>query len=275
MPKRTKQQEISDEALAAIQSVIAVAGFAVEQVANDYGEDLLVQTSHAGQIDASRLWVQAKGTRTISSYTRRDGRLAISVGRGHLTRWARSADPVVVVLWDCAAATGYYTQIKDRSRYTMDPLTATVHFERQWVFDVDAVTRLAWVSRIEHYQRLMLAAREIGEEEHVFGAASDGPIDTKLMRTHYAIDLLCMLGLLTLTPPEQYALSEAGLETFSRELVQTDADETRKDRIVFAAMVTVVTCTTRLGVSMPTTVVHETVNVLHAILEPALRGLEF
>jgi Domain of unknown function (DUF4365) len=177
MPRRTRQQEIADEALTAIQGVIAAAGFAVERVANDYGEDLLVQTSHAGQMDASRLWIQAKGTRAISSYTRRDGRLAVSVGHAHLIRWARSADPVVVVLWDCAAATGYYTQIEGQSMYEVDTLTATVYFERQQVFDVDAVARLAWVSRIEHYQRLMLAAREIHDNQCYFGA-DDEPVDT-------------------------------------------------------------------------------------------------
>lgn len=45
------------------------------------------------QMDASRLWVQVKGTRNLQRYTRRNGCLRYSVPMGHAIRWLRSADP--------------------------------------------------------------------------------------------------------------------------------------------------------------------------------------
>lgn len=94
------------------------------------------------------------------------------------------------------------------------------------------------------------------------------------MRTHYATDLLGMLGVLALTPPEQ-CTSQRLASIHSRELMRTDADETREDRISFAAIATVLTHLTRLGVGLPTAVVSETGEVLHVILKSALRGLDF
>jgi hypothetical protein len=67
MPKRDDKHIIGDKASLAVQRIIADAGFAVETISNDYGEDLLVQTHHAGEIDASRLWFQVKGTMNLAN----------------------------------------------------------------------------------------------------------------------------------------------------------------------------------------------------------------
>ena len=73
MPQRPKEHVLGDQALNEVAAVISRAGHAVERVANDYGEDLLVQTSHAGRMDASRLWLQVKGTESLDRYRRKRG----------------------------------------------------------------------------------------------------------------------------------------------------------------------------------------------------------
>jgi hypothetical protein len=106
MPRRTSSHAIGDRATAAVQTVVTDAGFVAETIKNDYGEDLLVQTSHAGEIDASRLWLQVKGTSNITKHRRRDDSFTYSVPVGHAIKWARSGDPVHVVLWDVEARRG-------------------------------------------------------------------------------------------------------------------------------------------------------------------------
>jgi Domain of unknown function (DUF4365) len=263
MPERTEQHEIAEIAVTAIQSVIAAAGFAVERVTNDYGEDLLVQTSHAGQMDASRMWVQAKGTRSIDSHTRSDGRLAISVQRDHLTRWARSADPVVIVLWDCSANIGYFTRLDDRPRSAEAHATATIFLEREHTFDVDTVVELAWMSRIEHYQRLILVAHDLLEEEHYFGVFQETDRGrTKKLLTSYALDLLLMFGVMSLEPPDRWSISKSGSRTFAHEYVNADSDE---DKLFAASVATVLRHASDLGVGLPVPIISEMSKVLYMI----------
>src|SRR5215212_5674101 len=100
MPQRPREHVLGDQALNEAAAVIARAGHAVERVANDYGEDLLVQTSHAGRMDASRLWLQVKGTGSLDRYRRKRGGFSLPVDLDHALRWSRSADLVAVVLWD-------------------------------------------------------------------------------------------------------------------------------------------------------------------------------
>jgi hypothetical protein len=137
----------ADQASIAVQAVIADAGFAVEIIHNDYGEDLLVQTSHADEVDASRLWIQVKGTTAMARHRRRFG-CAHPVGFKHAIKWARSSDPVVVVLWDVAASVGYLSHPKAQVEAWHDRTTGaqlktlSLRCRRDDVFDRDAVLRL-------------------------------------------------------------------------------------------------------------------------------------
>lgn len=176
MPKRTRAHVIADRAVAAVQRVVADAGFAVETVHNDYGEDLLVQTSHAGEMDASRLWLQVKGTERLANYRRGADMYSYAVPIGHAIKWVRSGDLVVLILWDVENGRGYFADIV-RQFDEWDALetaskTVKVSIPVEQCFDAQAVQGLAWRSRIRRYHALLLHAAYVDDEN--LADATDG-----------------------------------------------------------------------------------------------------
>jgi hypothetical protein len=168
MPRRPRAHIVGDRALAAVARVLSDAGFTAETLAKDYGEDLFVQTSHAGEIDASRLWFQVKGTENITRYRKQTQNFALSVPYDHAIKWIRSADPVVVVLWDVASDSGYWcwplAQVDEWSYSRSGNGSTTLRFAAEDIFTTDAAMTLAWASRIHHYRRLLLNAHDLDNE---------------------------------------------------------------------------------------------------------------
>jgi Domain of unknown function (DUF4365) len=207
MPKRPRQHVIGDRASHAVQDIIARAEFAVEAVQNDYGDDLLVQTSHAGEIDASRLWFQVKGTEHIARYRRQSGELAYSVPYAHAIKWARSSDPVVVVLWDVPGEIGYFArpveQVDEWNYLQTHSETTTLLFRPSDHLDVNAVRKLAWLSRLTRYKLLILAAREREHSRHLSES------DRRSLSPILALDLLRLLGFVEFqgSPPSAYRVN--------------------------------------------------------------------
>jgi hypothetical protein len=202
---------IGERAAAAVAAVIADAGFAVERVTNDYGEDLMVQTSHAGQIDASRLWFQVKGTESLHRHRRKDGSLRYAVPAGHALKWIRSADPVVLVLWDVANGIGYWSwpanQTSDWQLSGSGATTVNLSFDAHAILDVRAVGTLAWAARLEHYRRLLLHAADVDEElNDIAGVQGTSWQDQRPFTTALMTDFLSLLGLIEWHPTDREAL---------------------------------------------------------------------
>lgn len=112
MPERPREHKVGERDRSAVEGVLADAEHAVSEVSRDYGEDLLVQTDHKGHMDASRLWVQVKGTDDVTRYrtskkSRKD-RFSLSVPFETAIRWIRTIDLAIVVLWDIEKKTGWY-----------------------------------------------------------------------------------------------------------------------------------------------------------------------
>jgi len=218
MPKRTRQHVVGDRASHAVQEIIVRAEFAVETVQNDYGEDLLVQTSHADEIDASRLWFQVKGTEHIARHRRHSGELAYSVPYAHAIKWARSSDPVVVVLWDVPGETGYFArpveQVDEWNYLQTHRKTTTLLFSPSDRLDVDAVRKLAWASRLKRYELLILAARESEHSRHLSGS------DRRSLSPILALDLLELLGFVEIqgSPPSAYRVNPIVRKAFLAHL---------------------------------------------------------
>ncbi|HST70473.1 MAG TPA: DUF4365 domain-containing protein [Solirubrobacterales bacterium] len=191
MPARPESHVVSDQAVAAVMGVVAQAGYAAEVVSQDYGEDLLVQTSHAGRMDASRLWLQVKGTAVLERYQTASGDLRMSVTFDHALRWSRSADLVVVVLWDVKASEGWFAlpldQVDPVEGFVSEQRTMRLRFDRTQQFSPEAVRQLAWDSRIEHFRQLMLNAKSIDLERQECGEESK-------LASLVALDFLILLG---------------------------------------------------------------------------------
>ncbi len=199
IPRRPAAHVIGDQATSAVAKVFSDAGFAAERVVNDYGEDLLVQTAHAGRMDASRLWVQVKGARSLDRYKRRDGTYRFPFSVDHVMRWLRSADPVVVVLWDVTDDVGFaawpLSQVTEWQRFVKDRQTIRLSFGTD-PFTPKEARDLAWVARFAHYWRLLVMAQ--ARDEILANLDVDTPRPMMLAST-VALDFLDLLEIVGLS----------------------------------------------------------------------------
>ncbi len=233
MPKRPTQHVIADRAASAVSTVIADAGFAVETVQSDYGEDLLVQTSLNGEMDASRIWVQVKGTAQIAKYCSADGNWTYSVSVEHSRRWRRTADIVLIVLWDVKHGHGRYAisrNLDDGAK------SAVARFDPSQRFDTTAMVRIGWLARIGRYCDLLMTAKASGEFERELEGRP--PTKARERMVGLACDLLCDLGALSkgaddrircdpdfrLTVIRRYEELAAGEQAGGREEVESTLD---------------------------------------------------
>jgi hypothetical protein len=109
MPYRPIQHQIASQAVAAVSAVWVNTGAAVEEIKQDYGEDLLVQPCLDNVMDDVRIWVQVKGVRSLSDYHKTTGKAAISIRADLALRWARSANKLILILWDVKNHIGWYS----------------------------------------------------------------------------------------------------------------------------------------------------------------------
>lgn len=191
----------------------------------DYGEDLLVQPSHAGQMDATRLWVQVKGTEAIDNHARQDGGFSYSVSVDHAIRWARSADPVIVVLWDVEAERGYYTwpMFQVDAWELPGTKTTTLRFRQEDVLTADAVVQIAWNARTEHYNTLIAGVREVAR---VAEGAGEDPRPAQGRARMIGVDFLCLLGLVERIGGAEvrYQVRDEAKKVYAEEFVELHGD---------------------------------------------------
>ncbi|MER6464946.1 DUF4365 domain-containing protein [Streptomyces sp. NPDC001228] len=174
MPKRPQQHQTAAKAENSVRSLWVNGGHAVDTIREDYGEDLLVQTCLRERVDASRIWVQVKGT-TKDCSDEQSTLPVLYINAEQVLRWSRSSDLVIVTLWDVNNNVGWYT-IPDGSfdHVTLSNAgtsTIPITFERSRRFDESAVEYLSWFARIDHadrsvgYSLSVLAEAEEEEEE--------------------------------------------------------------------------------------------------------------
>lgn len=162
MTNRPRSHEIAALAVSAVSQEWIKSGAAVEEIRNDYGEDLLVQTSWEGEMDDCRIWVQVKGRETVKRNQK--GELpALRVPTGHASRWANTADTVVIAIWDISQGKGWYTlpqeQINPFSLMISQTDSVGIYFHPDHAFDAAAARRLTWLARTRHVARQLEHAR--------------------------------------------------------------------------------------------------------------------
>jgi hypothetical protein len=152
VPKRTVEHVTGDLAREAVASLFSHDGHAVEMVDQDYGEDLVVQIARDGRVEPIRLYVQVKGTRSLSRH-KRGARYTVRVDREHAVRWARTIDLVVLVLWDVTRDEGLWTLPVNQ----VDELDPRLWIKKGFPFQLadwltdEAVGRLAWEARFHSH----------------------------------------------------------------------------------------------------------------------------
>lgn len=229
MPTRPIQHQVASQAVAAVTEIWAAIGAACEEIRRDYGDDLLVQTCHDGQMDASRIWVQVKGTSGAISAGREDRDRHVRVPLGTAKRWARTSDTVVLVLWNVKASIGWYRVIDPgvvlaHPGGNSDSFTITVHGSS--IFDACAARSIAMNARLDHatthldslHRRHVLACNNPDEVEYAEALRESMGVLT--------LDLALMLGIVRRVPGSDgsFRVTEPFQQALCSELLKmTDA----------------------------------------------------
>lgn len=258
----------ADRAVTAVEGVITRAGHAPERILQDYGEDLLVQTSHAGRMDSSRLWFQVKGTDDIARYRLKSGGMSFSVGYDTAARWVRSSDLVALVLWDTTAETGWFALPENQvdGWEDLDSLrqTTTLRFAENDRFDHAAVDRLAWESRINHYRLLILSARDVAREREEAGESQSQ------LRLAIALDFLIMLELIERqgSDPVRFAVPRHVREGVAESLKSREWDDEPRVLVAAAIIETVLKRVQKIDkeLGLPMVLIEEAADLLTRLL---------
>ncbi|MFF2402801.1 DUF4365 domain-containing protein [Streptomyces goshikiensis] len=174
MTHRPVQHRIASLAVAAVRQQWNLQGHAVDEIREDYGEDLLVQICFDGVMDPARIWVQVKGTAQDCS----SGLPSVRIQAHQVLRWSRTADLVVVVLWNVIEERGWFVLPQGN----FDPIELrenpsrmlTLSFSRDRPFDCGSVTSLAWGARIEHTNRAVVYSGVLLDEDLFGGGPAAG-----------------------------------------------------------------------------------------------------
>jgi hypothetical protein len=162
MPRRPDSHVIADIAVGHVTEICNRCGWASEVVKKDYGEDLLVQPSFGGVVDHNRIWIQVKGTRSLDRFRTRSHGLSLMVSLDQALRWVRSAEMVIVVLWDVEREVGLWSipqqDLHEWNLVAFKQRKTRLLFTEEKVFDVSSVARLGWRARMDHYANLLTRA---------------------------------------------------------------------------------------------------------------------
>jgi hypothetical protein len=108
-PHRPRSHQFADKAIVRLHDAFISAGWTVEDLDKDYGEDLLVRIFKNEQATSYTFYVQAKSTSNIRRYIRKnDTFISYPFNTQHLQHWNDFWEPVVLAIWDSQADVTYW-----------------------------------------------------------------------------------------------------------------------------------------------------------------------
>ena len=153
MPKRTRSHQIEDLSRNRLHAGFESCGWTVEDLAKDYGEDLLVRIFDRGVATPYSFFVQAKATDRIATFIRQKV-VAFPIETGHLRHWVRFSEPVILTLWDSKRDVTYWVCVQDavkrmgisESAYKRKTLSVAIPLANQ--LNQDGLLRISGIAKI-------------------------------------------------------------------------------------------------------------------------------
>ncbi len=113
MPKRTRAHILEKQSRNHLHKVFTDIGWVVEDIRQDYGEDLFVRIFDQGNATPLAFFVQAKATDNITKYMSADrSRLSFPIQTDHLIHWKDFWEPVFLTVWDAKTDITYWECIQ-------------------------------------------------------------------------------------------------------------------------------------------------------------------
>jgi len=113
MPRRPRPHQLEDLSRNKLHAAFESAGWTVEDLSKDYGEDLLVRLFEAEIATPYSFFVQAKATDNLERYrSAGSGRIRFQIETGHVRHWIRFSEPVFLTLYDSKSDKTYWVCIQ-------------------------------------------------------------------------------------------------------------------------------------------------------------------
>ena len=114
MPRRPRSHQLEDISRNRLHRIFEEAGWTVEDLVKDYGEDLLVRIFNNGEATSLSFFVQAKATDNIAEYLDRDAQtIKYPIAVEHLNHWETFHEPVILTVCDSKSDCTYWTCIQN------------------------------------------------------------------------------------------------------------------------------------------------------------------
>jgi hypothetical protein len=159
--KRPSTHVAGDTGVANIMRAFVSAGWACDRVASDYGEDLIVQTVLAEQVDPFRTLVQVKSS---SRVTPKGKKLPWRIGVEHALRWVKSSEPVLFIVWDLRRNRAWYAvpaeQYAEFELIVCESKTVQLNLQPLPPPTPEGLSKLGWMLRLRYYGIRMLTTQE-------------------------------------------------------------------------------------------------------------------
>ncbi|MFG1179942.1 DUF4365 domain-containing protein [Xanthobacter versatilis] len=156
MPTVHSSHILSQRAVREVCKILHDANALTEEIRNDYGEDLLIQTHLAGKLDSFAMLVQVKG-RTLNINS--DGFINIRIKKDHLLRWCRHLQPIIVCIYDFRSERTYafipadkfslWNLSLDKRKYI------NIKLDNGDLFSQENALHIIWNSRLKYYSMML------------------------------------------------------------------------------------------------------------------------
>ena len=159
MPTRPRAHIAEDLSRNCLHAIFEEAGWVVEDIVKDYGEDLLVRIFTRGKATPFKFFVQVKATDNISRFITGDGHIIrFPVKKKHISQWKEFNEPVILAIWDSRSKSIYWTYVQREIEKLPNLLRATstnnasvlLSISRDNILDRASLKRIRAIARTRH-----------------------------------------------------------------------------------------------------------------------------
>lgn len=113
MPQRTRSHQLESLSRNYLHGVFTDVGWTVQDLSQDYGEDLLIRIFNSGQSSHLSFFVQAKATDHLENYLdKRREHILFPIKVDHIEHWKKFWEPVLLTIWDSKTRVTYWVCVQ-------------------------------------------------------------------------------------------------------------------------------------------------------------------
>jgi len=113
MPKRPRSHQLEAEARRQLKDLFdGSEGWSINDLHEDYGEDLLVRIFEEEKATPFSFYVQSKATDSIHRFKKKSLRFSVPISTAHLEQWSGFWEPVFLTLYDSRSRKTYWECIQ-------------------------------------------------------------------------------------------------------------------------------------------------------------------